>query len=121
DRYPRNNTTWTGDNVGDFYVGAKINLISEFRQQPAAAAVRVVFKLPTGDDAAGVSTGKLDTLLDFLVRTELQRAGELPGYAGDDDFRSAATAPPAATTATTAAGCRESSAEREGAVRSVHG
>src|SRR4051812_11071337 len=28
DRYPRVNQYWTGDNVGDFYVGAKINLLS---------------------------------------------------------------------------------------------
>ena len=26
DRYPKTNQHWTGDNVGDFYVGAKINL-----------------------------------------------------------------------------------------------
>src|SRR5437879_6082504 len=35
DRYPKTNQHWTGDNVGDFYVGAKINLLSEFRQNPA--------------------------------------------------------------------------------------
>ena len=30
DRYPRVNQVWTGDNVGDWYVGAKINFLSEF-------------------------------------------------------------------------------------------
>src|SRR5262249_3227363 len=28
DRYPRVNQHWTGDNVGDFYLGAKVNLLS---------------------------------------------------------------------------------------------
>src|SRR5262245_48846448 len=60
DRYPFNNTTWTGDNVGDLYLGAKINVMSESRQRPAAAAVRVIVKAPTGDDEKGVSTGKAD-------------------------------------------------------------
>jgi hypothetical protein len=50
DRYPRVNQYWTGDNIGDFYIGAKYNLMSEFRQQPAALALRGMIKLPTGDD-----------------------------------------------------------------------
>jgi len=82
DRYPFVNTTWTGDNVGDFYIGAKVNLLSEWKQKPAAVAVRVMFKTPTGDDAAGVSTGKLDTLLDFIVSKELRRKAEVSGFAG---------------------------------------
>jgi len=53
DRYPRVNRYWTGDNVGDFYVGAKYNLMSEFRQQPAALALRGMIKLPTGDENRG--------------------------------------------------------------------
>ena len=53
DRYPRVNQGWTGDNVGDFYVGAKINLLSESRQKPAALAVRGMVKLPTGDEDVG--------------------------------------------------------------------
>jgi hypothetical protein len=31
DRYPRVRQVWTGDHVGDFYVGAKVNLTSEAR------------------------------------------------------------------------------------------
>src|SRR2546428_1666245 len=51
DRYPRVNQHWTGDNVGDVYLGAKVNLWSEFRQNPAALAVRGLVKLPTAKDA----------------------------------------------------------------------
>jgi len=48
DRYPRVNQHWTGDNVGDLFVGVKFNLLSEYRQNPAAVAIRGMVKLPTG-------------------------------------------------------------------------
>src|SRR6267378_5422634 len=48
DQYPRANKPWSGDNLGDFYLGAKINLWSEYRQNPAAIAVRGMVKVPTG-------------------------------------------------------------------------
>ena len=38
DRYPaRQHAAWTGDNFGDFYLGAKVNFWSEAKQKPAAA------------------------------------------------------------------------------------
>ena len=37
DRYPRVNRVWTGDNVGDWFIGGKVNLLSECRQSPAGA------------------------------------------------------------------------------------
>jgi hypothetical protein len=40
DRYPRVNQYRTGDNVGDLYVGAKVNLLSEYRKNPVAFALR---------------------------------------------------------------------------------
>src|SRR5947209_8751270 len=58
DRYPRVNQHWTGDNIGDFYIGAKVNLWSEYRQNPAAIAVRGMLKLPTADKDVGTGTGK---------------------------------------------------------------
>jgi len=42
DRNPRMNRGWSGDNVGDFYLGAKYNFWSEYRQQPAAIPARHV-------------------------------------------------------------------------------
>src|SRR5580704_5155312 len=56
DRYPRVNQYWTGDNIGDLYLGAKFNLWSESRQNPAAIALRAMVKAPTGKVDAGVST-----------------------------------------------------------------
>src|SRR6266540_3890090 len=44
DRYPRVHEYWTGDHVGDFYVGGKINFLSEARQNPVALALRGLVK-----------------------------------------------------------------------------
>src|SRR5262245_16856609 len=82
DRYPRDNQYWTGDNVGDFYLGAKINLMSEFRQAPAAAALRLGVKVPTGDEDVGNSTGKPDVFFDFVLSKEAMQRAEISGFAG---------------------------------------
>ena len=80
--YPRVNQPWTGDNVGDFYLGAKINLWSEAQQKPVAMAIRGVVKLPTADSAKGIGTGKADFSLDYIISKELQKTVEMSGYAG---------------------------------------
>ena len=49
---------WSGDNVGDLLVGVKVNLMSEWRQQPAAIAVRGIVKLPTGEHDVGRRHGQ---------------------------------------------------------------
>ena len=67
DRYPRVNQHWTGDNIGDFYLGAKVNFLSEYRQNPFALAVRGIVKAPTGKKDVGVSTGKADFLVDLIA------------------------------------------------------
>ena len=82
DRYPRVNQYWTGDNIGDFYVGVKYNLMSEFRQQPAAVALRGMVKLPTGDDSSGVSTGKTDFSIDLIASKEAAKLVEISGFGG---------------------------------------
>src|SRR3954466_6091288 len=70
DRYPRVNQHWTGDNLGDFYVGGKFNLLSEYDQKPVALAVRGLVKLPTGKEDVGTSTGKTDFAIDGIVSKE---------------------------------------------------
>lgn len=82
DRYPFVNSGWSGDNLGDLFVGAKVNLWSQFRQNPAAIALRAIAKLPTGKDDVGVSTGKPDFLVHAIVSKEAARLVELSGYAG---------------------------------------
>lgn len=81
-RYPRVNESWTGNNVGDLYVGTKVNLLSEYRRAPLALAVRGIVKIPTGDDDAGVSTGKTDVMADVIASKELGRFFETAMYVG---------------------------------------
>jgi outer membrane protein OmpA-like peptidoglycan-associated protein len=83
DRYPQVNRYWTGDNIGDFYIGAKYNIWTEYHEEkPAAIAVRGIFKLPTGSHSNGVSTGKLDFAIDAIVSKEFSKKTELSGYGG---------------------------------------
>jgi outer membrane protein OmpA-like peptidoglycan-associated protein len=82
DRYPFNNRGWTGDNLGDFSFGVKVNLMSEFRQQPAAVAVRGLVKTPTGDKDAGVSTGKADFAFDVIVSKETTARLDVSAFGG---------------------------------------
>jgi peptidoglycan-associated lipoprotein len=82
DRNPNVNQHWTGDNLGDFYVGAKVNLWSEYRQNPAAIALRGIVKLPTGKTSVGNSTGKADVLIDAIVSKEAAKLVEVSGYGG---------------------------------------
>jgi peptidoglycan-associated lipoprotein len=82
DRNPNVNQHWTGDNVGDFYVGAKVNLWSEYRQNPAAIALRGIVKLPTGKTSVGNSTGKADVSIDAIVSKEAAKLVEVSGYGG---------------------------------------
>jgi outer membrane protein OmpA-like peptidoglycan-associated protein len=82
DRYPLVNRQWTGDNVGDFYLGAKVNIWSEYRQKPVALAIRAIAKMPTGDKDAGVSTGKTDVAFDFIASKEAAKLVDVSGYGG---------------------------------------
>jgi outer membrane protein OmpA-like peptidoglycan-associated protein len=82
DRYPRANQGWSGDNVGDFYVGAKVNLWSEYRLNPMALALRGLVKLPSGNSDAGVSTGKPDVAIDFIGSKEAGLVADVSAYVG---------------------------------------
>ncbi len=81
-RYPFVNQTWTGNSLGDFIVGAKVNVLSEASRKPLALAVRGGLKLPTGDKDKGASTGKIDSFIDVVLSKEVPRIVEISGYAG---------------------------------------
>ncbi len=81
-QYPFVKQGWSGSQLGDVLVGAKFNLVSEADNKPAAFAVRGMVKLPTGDTATGVSTGKLDGLFDVIVSKNAGTMVELSGYGG---------------------------------------
>jgi len=72
---------WTGNQLGDLYLGAKFNVLSEHRLDPAAFAIRGMVKLPTGDDE-GAGTGSADFLVDGIVSKEVGGVAELSGFGG---------------------------------------
>ena len=80
--YPKVNQYWTGDNLGDFYLGAKVNLFSESRHDPLAFALRAIVKAPTGKSDVGVSTGKPDVSFDAILSKEADKMVEVSGYGG---------------------------------------
>jgi len=79
---PLMNDTWSGNQLGDLWLGAKVNLTSQWRQQPAAFAVRGMVKAPTGKEEDGAGTGKADFAFDFIASKEINERAELSGYAG---------------------------------------
>jgi len=81
-RYPFVKKGWSGDHVGDFLLGVKFNFLSEERQSPVALAVREIVNLPTGDEDAGVSTGKVDSFTDLVISKDVGQRVEIAGYGG---------------------------------------
>ena len=81
--YPLVNDQFSGNQVGDFLVSAKVNLLSESRQSPAAVALRGLVKLPTGDKDTGTTTGEVDGEVDIVVSKLVANGNvELAGFGG---------------------------------------
>jgi outer membrane protein OmpA-like peptidoglycan-associated protein len=81
--YPFVRQGWSDNQFGDIWVGGKVNLASQWRQNPLAFGVRGLVKLPTAkDDEEGVGTGKADFAIDAIVSKELNERVELSGYGG---------------------------------------
>jgi outer membrane protein OmpA-like peptidoglycan-associated protein len=79
--FPKVRTQWTGNDLGDIWLGGKINLLSQADLSPAAVGVRGMVKLPVGDDGDGASTGKADFIIDGIVSRQ-NSVVELAGYGG---------------------------------------
>jgi outer membrane protein OmpA-like peptidoglycan-associated protein len=80
--YPLASDGWSGTKIGDLYVGAKFNIWSQADQKGTAMAVRGYAKLPTGDNDAGASTGKVDVGANFIISKEFNAKYELSGTGG---------------------------------------
>src|SRR5688572_27747246 len=81
--YPFVRQGWSNNQLGDLWIGAKVNLMSQWRLQPAAFALRGLVKLPTAkDDDEGVGTGKADFAIDAIVSKEVNDRVELSGFGG---------------------------------------
>lgn len=81
-RYPLVKQGWSGNQLGDLTVGLKYNLLSQAAGKKGALAVRGGLKLPTGDKATGVSTGKADGFVDLIMSREAASVVEYSVYAG---------------------------------------
>jgi outer membrane protein OmpA-like peptidoglycan-associated protein len=79
--YARVGDGWT-TGVGDLYLGAKVNVLSEARQQPAAFALRGILKVPTASGDEGLGSGKPDFLFDAIVSREVNERVEVAGFGG---------------------------------------
>ncbi len=81
--YPFVSGGWSGNQLGDLWLGGKFNLMSEWQQKPMALAVRGMFKLPTAsDEDEGVGTGKADFAFDLVASKEINQRVELSGFGG---------------------------------------
>jgi len=80
--HPFVNDGWSGNQIGDIWLGAKLNLTSQHRRQAAAFALRGMAKLPTASAADGAGTGKMDVAFDAIVSTEVNERAELSAFGG---------------------------------------
>jgi outer membrane protein OmpA-like peptidoglycan-associated protein len=84
--YPFVRQGWSENQLGDFWLGAKINFTSPWRRQAEggpAFALRGMVKIPTAkDDEEGVGTGKVDFAVDAILSSEINRRVELSGFGG---------------------------------------
>jgi outer membrane protein OmpA-like peptidoglycan-associated protein len=81
--YPLVRGGWSDNQFGDIWVGAKVNLSSQFDQKPVAFGIRGLLKIPTAnDDDEGVGTGKVDFAFDGIVSKEVNDRVEFSGYGG---------------------------------------
>jgi peptidoglycan-associated lipoprotein len=75
-------TSWSGNQFGDVWIGAKYNFMSEYEQKSFAFALRPMIKLPTAKASSGAGTGKLDFVLDAVLSKEVHQRAEVSGYLG---------------------------------------
>src|SRR5262249_36415181 len=82
--YPFVRQGWSNNQLGDFWIGGKVNLLTEYNNQhPLALAVRGMLKIPTAKDHdEGVGTGKVDFIFDGIASKEINQKVELAGYGG---------------------------------------
>jgi hypothetical protein len=81
--YPFVRQGWSDNQLGDLWIGAKVNLASEWQQKPLAFAIRGMLKIPTAkDDDEGVGTGKVDFAVDAIASKEINQRVELSGFGG---------------------------------------
>jgi hypothetical protein len=79
--YPLNRETWVSD-IGDTWLGGKVNVWSEADEKFASFAIRGMGKLPTGSKTHGTTTGKFDWAVDAILSKEAGHVADISGYVG---------------------------------------
>src|SRR5688572_529107 len=79
--FPTVHESWTGNRLGDLFLGAKFNLTSQRSRRPLALAIKAMVEAPTGDRASGAGTGEWDGFFDLIASREF-KALELTGFGG---------------------------------------
>jgi outer membrane protein OmpA-like peptidoglycan-associated protein len=79
---PFNRDTWTGNQLGDLFLGGKVNFMTEYTGMPFAAAFRGTVKVPTADKDKGVGTGEYDYFADAIFSKEIVKRFEVSGTTG---------------------------------------
>ena len=80
--YPLVNQGWTGNNIGDLYLGLKGAIVSQSRGRPFSFAVREVFKIPVANKDKGIGTGKVEAATQAVVSSDINKKVELSAYGG---------------------------------------
>ena len=81
--YPFVRQGWSGNQIGDLWLGTKVNLLTQAHQNPVGLAIRGMVKIPTAkDDGEGVGTGKVDFEFDGIVSKEINQRVEVSGFGG---------------------------------------
>jgi peptidoglycan-associated lipoprotein len=78
--HPLVRSEWIGNEIGDLWLGGKFSLLGK-EARDMGLGVRAMIKLPIGDESSGASSGKMDTVLDFVVSGRKDIA-EIAGYGG---------------------------------------
>jgi len=79
--HPNVHESWIGNQIGDLFLGGKVNFLSQQYQHPLALAFRGTVKLPTGDSETGAGTGEYDWFADLVGSAETGGV-EFAGFGG---------------------------------------
>jgi outer membrane protein OmpA-like peptidoglycan-associated protein len=80
-QHPNVHESWIGNQIGDLFLGGKVNMLSQQSGGPLALAFRGTVKLPTGDSETGAGSGEWDWFGDLVASAEAGGV-EYSGFGG---------------------------------------
>ena len=79
--HPNVHESWIGNQIGDLFLGGKVNMLSQQYGNPLALAFRGTVKAPTGDNETGAGSGEWDWFADLVGSAEAGGV-EYSGFGG---------------------------------------